>query len=449
MSATRTARNDDDGVVLVMVLAFITAVSIVSLALVSQVVSNLSFTRVERQNQKQVYAANAAIEYGIQQVTANNGVCPSPTIVVPFQVNGRTPTLACAATGSSSGGVNGSDWAIFLTGANGGPVVKLLATGSHALNGSLYNGYDGSWAQTWNINSQAPLVVSNGSVTQYKATCPLPAPIDNLGPTGLTVNCVTTPVPTPLPAETLAPIAPANAAAPVIVDANCKAFNPGRYTSAPSLDGSRVNFFRGGVYYFDGIGNWAIDSMQVLAGTPQLGEARQTALTCADAAQGGVMFVFGGNSTVSAKGSVLELFPSNVGGAGVSIYQVTGSIGGWNTSTTGNQPLVSVHQTGADRFVLHGQVWTPLSGFELQFTGNSNGTLLLRSGLVASDFREVIPGAATPSLNLVGTGSHSITLTGVGSPAGGETGGNVTATAVVVFSNDTTIAPRIASWRLS
>ena len=283
-------------------------------------------------------------------------------------------------------------------------------------------------------------------------SCPLPGAIANLGPSGLTVNCKTTVRPVPAAREGLAASPPAAASVNpvnVVGDPGCVAFSPGRYTAAPNLDGTKVNFFRGGVYYFDSIGNWNINGSKILGGTPQLAEPRQTSLTCGDTTQGGVMFVFGGNSQFTANGStVVELFAGNAaGGPGVSVYQVMATGGGWTTSSTGNQPMLSIDEIGANRFVAHGQVWMPNGSLKLTQGGGSNGTLQFRAGLVVSDIQNL--NNANGPTNFYVTGSRTVTITGIGPLAGGETGVTVTAKAVVVIANDTTIAPRIASWRLS
>jgi hypothetical protein len=452
----------DEGSVLVMVIVFVTVVSLVSLALLAQTTANLRYTVFERQNKKQVYAANAGVDYGIQKLREDSGVCgPAQSTVppanVPFAVNGRTPTWACSETpNGSSGGAFGSGWAVYLTGLNlgsSGAAIKILGKTMHVINGPVYNDHDdasGNINQVWSISQNAGLTVQNGFVTQYWPTCPLPGTIDYLVTN--TVNCTTTHIAVPAAREALAASAPSGSAStnPVATtDPNCVAFNPGRYTTKPNLTSGKVNFFRGGVYYFDNIGSWNFNSEQLLGGTPQLREARQTDMTCGDAAQGGVMFVFGGNSSITVTGtSKIELFPGNAsGGPGVSFYQVQATTGGWTASTITSTALIQADETGSSYSVFHGQVWAPKGSFKLTDGGSGTGKLRLGAGLVVSDIQNVNNNGG--STNFYATGARTVTVTGKGPITATETGSAVTATAVLVVYDDPLVQPTIASWRLS
>ncbi len=453
--------TDDQGSILVLVIVFMTSVALVSLALLSQADANLRYTTIERQKKRQVYAANAAVDYGIQQLRNNAGVCgPAQAVVapqpLPFPVNGRTPTWACRETpNGSSGGAFGSGWAVFLTGANltgNGVAVKILGKTMHVINGPVYNDHDdagGNLNQAWSISQNAGLTVANGYVTQYWPTCPLTGTINYL--VTANVYCTSTSLPVPLPRESLAATAPTGTASHIPVataDPGCVAFNPGRYTQKPNLTSGKVNFFRGGVYYFDGIGSWNFNSELVLGGTPQRGEARNTALNCNDPAQGGVMFVFGGNSSLTLTGtSTIEMFPGNAaGGPGVSFYQVQTTGGGWTASTVTSTALIQADETGPSSLIFHGQVWAPTGSLKLTDGGAGNGKLRFGAGLVVSDIQNVNNNGG--STNFYVTGARTVTVTGIASPVGAESGPNVTATAVLVIYDDAAIAPKIASWRL-
>ena len=458
----RPATHSEDGAVLILVLAFVTAVALVSTVLINQTESNMRFTLVERQNQKQVYAADAAVDYGIAQMQADNGLCGAggsgvSSQALPFPVNGRTPTWSCAETpNASAGGVFGSDWAVFLTGVNGAPVVTFNGSSTHYINGSVYNAFDDTTGgpATWGVSNSAPLLIQNGTLQQHRASCPTPPDltITGVGPSGKT-KCTATAYALPAPREGLAASPPAVASPnPVASDATCASFAPGRYTSAPNLDPTKVNFFRGGVYYFDSIGKWALGGVKILGGTPQLGETRRGGMTCSDPTQGGVLFVFGGSSYVATTGATtIELFPGNAaGGAGVSVYQVTAPGNGWTASNPGaNHPLISIDETGDNRIVMHGQIWAPNGSLQLTQGGGSSGFIEFRAGLVLADLSNVNSSSNSSNFFYV-TGTRTVTVTGTGPPASGETGATVTVTAVVAVSNDpTTVPARIASWRLS
>ena len=462
MARTRSEARSDDGVVLLMVLAFVTAIAVVSTALLAQTEANLRYTVFERQNKRQIYAASAAVDYGIQQLRTSATACPSGTpsadASLPYTVDGRTPTWSCVQTpNTSSGGAVGSDWGLFLTGNNLGgnnAAVTILGKTMHVINGPVYNGHadaTGNINQAWNISPNAGLTIANGFVTQFWSSCPLPGTINNLFVSSAP-TCVPTQVPTPLSREALAASAPAGTASPnpTTVDANCVAFNPGHYTTKPNLTGGgKVNFFRGGVYYFDNIGSWNFNGDLLLGGTPQLGEASQTGLTCSDPTQGGVMFVFGGNSSITVTGtSKVELFPGNAaGGPGVSFYQVVTTAGGWTASTVTSTALIQSDETGASMTVLHGQLWAPNGSFKLTQGSGGGGKLRLEAGVVVSDISNVNnPGGST---NFYASGARTVTLVGKGPVAGSETGSTVVARAVVVVYDDPLIAPKIASWRLS
>ena len=94
MSQTRGHRGaGDDGSVLVIALVFLTVGGLIIAGLLSQTETNLKTTTVVKVRAERVYAADAAIENGIQNLRLNQNACSASgglaTIPVPA-VNAKT-----------------------------------------------------------------------------------------------------------------------------------------------------------------------------------------------------------------------------------------------------------------------------------------------------------------------------------------------------------------------
>lgn len=414
MTNRRTARGEE-GAVLALALVFLTFFAILIGALLVLTQANFKMTGVVTSHTGKLYAADGGIDYGIQQMRASSTLCQDAAAgtqaVGDVAINGRTVHVTCQTlSGSPGGGTSpgGATLAVVATGYNGptgaaAPLATLIrSTGNQAGNqffitGGAFNAGSFSWAaNSFTTHFQ-------GDVHQYDPYCTnaknsattLDNPVMDAPSTWVCENAAGYPIPDPNPSL----IVPTAAApAPWNVNATCRVFFPGKYTSPlPAFSSSNRYYFASGVYYFENVGAIALGG-QVFGGAQGTETKKLTPTPCStDAAANGqvpgsatgsgVEFVLGGTSRITVNSSSSEnvelfsrvpLVPAAEGKPGVSIYAPRSNGTNyvrWNTGVATDRAVVFTapgNDTSA-KIVFHGLVYVPTSlqqTFEIHNPGN-------------------------------------------------------------------------------
>jgi hypothetical protein len=432
-------RRDEEGAVLVLVLAVITVLALVAGAVISQADANLKSGDVVDEQARASYAADGGVEFGIQSLRTTSTNCPTPgstsRLDVPsdsLSIGGHTVEVSCRDISGVTTGMAG--WAAYVRDnidtSNGSATKKI--------EGALYYG------GTWSLGK--PLSVTGGDIIASGAACTFPSPSSLIGPTP------NPPYRRDCPAA--APVVPAIAqpgtaafgsfqditAAP---GTTCRRFTPGKYDATHPFTLAATNYLQSGVYVFTGV---AIDlkGNNVLGGTPY-GETAALGLSgCAGADPAGsgygVELVLDAGSSISMENnSAMELFTrqnsATDNASGVSIYAAT---------TTHDNVLTQCTGSNCD-LVVHGAVYAPNRNVSIREVSNNNAVTL--SGGVAAwdltlhDSNSSI--ALISSKNSPGQRLIEVTATAKGL-AGAK---DVTATAIVEVFNDVNRVAQIRSWQ--
>jgi hypothetical protein len=481
------------GAVLPIVLFFVITASVIVAAIVSQARSNIRASAVANASQDRVYAAGAALEWGLQQARRDSRLCNSvrpdqvsDSTVRPMTINGRTVTVTCRALDSGTS-IGAGGYAIYTTATSGTTFSSQSGGESRLVVGPISNG--GAWSISNGINVL-------GDVEQFSGSgCPtvdqrlilVPAPIAKY-------QCVTSRQ-TPSPVRALSEIAPSRPA--VAADPEdygyCRIFSPGLYMPPTSTTdvfgptiGGRVNtvqsgprngqnYFRSGVYVLYNT-DLELDNGQSFAKLPTLMQAGapnnddadtvglSSRLSDCDVAQvkenNGVVFVLAGTSKITVGDAALEIFsyfPSGVDNRpALSVYQLTAAEhAAWGFTAPTPWPTLAIDyddsaNSGFSRLVIHGNVYTPSAGVSLRTTGD--GFANLQGGLVSSTFNlkgsAKTDGSQAAATVAVGTGRRRLALTACVEPLAGSGEKRIIAFAQASIRNDATRTAALTSWRV-
>ena len=346
--------HDDEGSALVMALLFLALFGLLVGGLLSLTQTNLKATAVIRSNAATSYTANAAVDGAINAVQAfgtgsSVGVAPynSTCFSLPGgQVNGLGQLdVNCQAT-SGSGAMDLTQQpaqGILTTGAGGGTEGVTITSGLSHDQGDVRTRV----LTTTNVNANQ-LAVTSGSV---RATSCSPAtPGVRVSATPGTVSCAAAAVPVDPAADpalsaaaqgswsapvgpttaTTAPTCPATASPWVV------SFSPGLYNSGAAFQAAmacanKVVWFRPGVYYLDftdattanrtvTINTTGANTNSIVGGVPSgwdpaavsqpaipLPSAASPTTSACDKTQPGVVFVLGGDSTITATSAKMQI----------------------------------------------------------------------------------------------------------------------------------------------
>lgn len=442
----------DEGSALILVLAFMMAFAVLSVVLLGKAQVNVTTSRVVREQEARVAAANAGIDFGVQRLRADSTLCSDPaagTMTIPSAglnlINGR-PTVQVTCTATSGSSIGGGGWALYV--GSGG--ISTSGGGQKTINGAVYNG--GGWSLNGNDISieDGPLATPTCTAVGGLLTDP-----------AFPRQCPVT-VPIPAPTQTFADMQvgletalPPAANAPAL-SGTCKVFSPGTYTGVPPVVNAG-NYFQSGVYVLDNIGEWVLDET-VIAGQPPSSETRTLSVpaACAGASDPvntvpGVVFIMTGNSRITVKQGAIELFSRPMNGKpGVSIYQVRGTEGGvWaaKAQTLGlSTPVVQFGNGAQPEFVAHGLVYAPDGFVSLQQTNSALANAF--GGVVAAGVQLDVSNSAPNGLvisNGTGPGQRIVVVRSVVTPVGSEK--QVEASVIALIpNNDPLKTASLGSW---
>ena len=468
-------RKDEEGTSLIIVLVFIAVFGLIAAALLTEAGASVAYTKTVTDHEAKVYAADAGVSLGIQQLQQHNTLCPttsaSSETVQTIQVNGLDVEVSCQTTsGSTTGGLG---YALFTLSPDSDSLV-LQSGDAKEVSGPVHvtGGVDG-------LNKG--LAVTKGDFSQLSANgCNGKTDSGVTVQTGFAKHCLpgqpdqpTYAAPTSIP-----PAAPA----PQITGA-CKIFYPGTYDSAPSFDLGRTNYFATGVYYFRSsftFAGSAVNDTYFFGGMPADYEevkfssewqarncARDTnAIASAAAAStpftytpsgSGVEFVFGNNATLTVDNKArAELFERTADGnqetasPTIAIVPASWTSAGWQTNTIHTEAVSFT--SGADKaLVVHGVTYAPEHNVVLRVTNVVDAVAF--GGIVAwkADLRSSEGGGGS---GLVVNGRNGtpkprrVIIKGTAPPSASAGAGKpVVSTALVRIENDENTTIQIESWR--
>jgi Tfp pilus assembly protein PilX len=403
--------KQDDGASLVIVLIFITVFGLIVAGLLTEAGASVAYTRAVTDHEKKVYAADAGVALGIQQLQQHSTLCPvtgpGETIqtlqvngALDNRVNGLDTKVTCETTSGSTTG--GSGYAIYTL-SDEVDSLQLQAGDTKEVFGPVH-----VTGRVAGLNKG--LDVKNGDFSQLEANgCNAKADPGVTVGDGYDKNCLTT---QPEPPVYAAPgSVPPAAPTPQTLGA-CKIFYPGTYNydvsstlaadAARAFDLTKTNYFATGVYYFrssfkfTGTGTaltYFFGGQPASYETPNLSQWNST--DCARDAKAtqaaalatpafsyspsgtGVEFVFGNGAqlTVDNK-SRAELFERTADGtqekasptvAFVPSTWTTTPVTTWETNPAHTDGLAFA--PGADKaLVLHGVAYAPEHNIRLKLT---------------------------------------------------------------------------------
>ena len=405
----------DRGVMLPIVLVVTVVMSLAVIAIANYVSSDLAYGRVTVDRANRLAAADAVMNYGIDQLKLRNAGCllgtgstSLPGLNAPL--NGASTSVTCQRVGGGIGDIQA--WAAVMTGIGVPADSYLLSTQSGNSADKILGGPVYMERVTDPSFQFGPTVkIKDGPLYYHDANCASPVTPSSLpkelvfepkliyGPICDTHNWT---APT-LGADPVAPDLSLLALNPApTTNGSCQVFSPGTYTSFPSL-GASV-YFQSGDYYFLN-SPFVIDHSIVTAGFPDpaiitaTAPAELTNTDCKAAIDAdpnkvfpnlGATFYLGGSSYISVNSlGSLEIMPRAHGLQNenyVSIHALC--------STTAPATSAGCDQTGGPTGVPSTLTYT---GQAVVYTASGNQKQLITHGLLYAPTGKLEFGDATAS----------------------------------------------------
>lgn len=475
---SRRRLREDDGAVLVLALLFITAIALLTTSVLARTTAATGKTAVERQFLTKRYAAEAGLEYAVQQIRQRPNLCPSSATVngdlltpddllgsaLPVNNPEQPLQVDCEVTSLNDIGFGGYGLITRDPSAAGLQVIGAAST-ELKINGPVFLS---------DLDDPLKFDVTDGDllVRHDPATCPSAESLDVTLNSPHVLACVTTEAPDPVP--TLPDMAMTNRGAdPAGGNSHskydCSAWQPGRYTSI-NLDTN--NYFASGVYYFEDV-DLMLSKGSITGGMPDddNGETKTTQASCkkangdqvtdadvngAGSSNGtGVKFILGGSSRIIADNpkGVIELFARQAPSDAVAAAEGTQRVSVMTVKSTTTRSGVTYTRSAHDftsvvfgvandssggggstlEMVVHGGVY---AGDGLVQVRNNKANTQFRGGLVAGRL-EISTSANVDGFNIGIRTTPQPRIIRITSVAGPETERRVTATATARMDNQT------------
>ena len=407
---TNATCTDERGSSLILVMIFLSAIGVLSAALVSYelTINKQSFST--RRMQARETGVNTGIEWMINSLRqGRDGLCQGGYDNEVMAVANREVALTCrAATSEGPDGSTGStnNVALYLNAA-APPELNVVRTsgelgvdGRPTIIGPVYNGNPADGKTGWDL--QSPLVVNgdvlgaaDGDRCDTGAVSDVPNGLKplyaNVKRCSMALSKVTPP-PVPPPCEAVEKCIDPK---PQSLDADgretdgqpaCRMFFPGLYQTAPQLAGN--NYFAPGVYTFDFDAEWLISSAlrggdpapqsEVAEAEPVISSVPRCAGAPEPASPWGVTFVFAGGARMRVGTTArVELFSwSERDVALPNVVAAANEVTEWANPAkpTLSRDLVSV-VGGEPEFILHAGVFAPWSAVTLAGEGAAIETI--------------------------------------------------------------------------
>ncbi len=408
-----TRCTDEQGSSLILVMIFLSAIGVLSAALVSYelTINKQSFST--RRMQARETGVNTGIEWMINSLRqGRDGLCQGGYDNDVLTVASREVALVCrAAPPDGPAGPTGptgsaNNVALYLNAAEPHELNVVRTSGELGVDGGptivgpVYNGNPADGQTGWDLRS--PLVVNGdvlgaagGDRCDTGAVSEVP---DGLKPLYANVKrcsmalSTVTPPPVPPPCAAIEKCVDPK---PQSLDADgketrgqpaCRIFSPGLYKTAPQLAGN--NYFRPGVYAFHFDAEWLISSAlrggdpvpqsEVAEAEPVISSVPRCAGAPEPASPWGVTFVMAGGSHVrvgpTARAELFSWSERNV--ALPNVVAAAKEVTEWASPAmpTLERDLVSV-SGGEPEFILHAGVFAPSSALTLAGQGAAIETI--------------------------------------------------------------------------
>jgi hypothetical protein len=303
-------RRDDEGVSLILALIFVVVLSLIVLAGLSDAFTTTQANTDTQGRVRLQYGLDAGISKALTALQADlksgnpqdctNSSAGSTQVVQGLPVsysNGSSPSVnttcqALAGQAESNNGLTNMNYAIITTSTAGDDLTTQSGvSGSLLIGGSVYMASqietDGDLKKPVTVcsGSSCPTSASTeadfvGYLQNPTSTCPVSSLTQVTVTDGLLACTQQTPssvlpvIPSELDLATMTPPSPDMSAVHWDVGSGkstCRVFLPGLYTSAPTLlpasgKKSGSNLFAGGLYYFNGVHTFNVNSSTVYAG---------------------------------------------------------------------------------------------------------------------------------------------------------------------------------------
>ena len=471
MQSNRRRVSGDDGSILTIALVFLIVGGLIIAGLLSQAELNLKTTSIVKSRAERLYAADAAIEAGIDQLRLDPSVCSATGGTVTLNapaVNNKNVTLRCTPVYGDDFGA-GSFAAIVrrrLDRQSGGePTLKGSVFVTDTPTGLDNHLCDANDTSTWNNC----LTVVGGNMIDNSPGCPSSTPLGILTRPfpPYRWQCKSIAIPAPAHELPLAPTLVNPPPLPPALNGGCTVWSPGKYTIPPTL--GTDNLFVAGAYYFEfdpslGSEVWSIpNNTNVIAGHSDSYSVPDLAPTpCAGVADSagvgstgsGVEWIFGRNSSVELNGINFEMRTRTpaVGELSPAGKPVTPNINVYAVETSGNGYIAengilffNLKTGSSPKVAVHGMAYAPTADLSLFATQGTGATF--RNGIVARDlFLQPSSAGIGLAISVEPTASaRGVLLTATASESGR---GDVAADARVEIRNDTDPpTPVVQSWR--
>jgi hypothetical protein len=489
--------QNESGASLIVVLMIMSLFGLIVGGLLTEAGASMKYTVTVSDHEKKVYAADAGVQFGLQQLRQNSTLCPRVGVSGPamptIEVNGKTVEVSCTTYSGSSGGSDG--YAVVTTSTAADSLILTGASGEFKnIGGHIYVSGGVDWGTGIDLEkgdfiqqdhgsgcTDPPTVFWNDSDGTPPGSLH-PDLIMDMPEYGYYCQEVTTETPVP------SPLHKAPSTVPAVVDVpqtssytdagsgttSCRIFKPGQYSQPPDL--AERNYFKSGVYYFNWTSDttWDVDHATVHGGRPSDSEAVEERFpppaSCdraADTTNGyGVLFVFGDQARMKVEehGGV-ELF-GRTGEAGASdnlsfVAVPTGDssnwptgLGGWTASTVSGVPILDIKEGSQQDLAVHGMIYAPTKDVILTATNSVVAqamgglvayTLELKSSASADAFSVSIPAGLPNPRTLLVTACTDPSANSSCEHSGSER--PVSSRAVVVVANDDVRTVTVDSWR--
>jgi hypothetical protein len=475
--------SSEEGASLVIVLIVISLFGLVIGGLLTEAGASVKYTKTVSDHEKKVYAADAAVSLGIQQLQQHGTLCPinlSNEVVQVVTVNGVATQVSCNVTSGST--VGGLGYAIITLSPDNDSLSIQSGSDPKKVTGSVHvTGDVAGWNKGLDIDGgDFSQTKGNGCISTTDGTIPSSLAGSLTLDTGYPYTCETS---SPTVPSYTAPAVPGLAQAPRAPSgslSSCKFYYPGRYDSDPALDVSRVNYFATGVYYFTTgftITATGTDTMRVFGGQPASYETVRYASTmpsCATDSNAksaapdgapevngpstGVKFIFGSSAGMtSGDKSSTELFARTLNGNADTSEPTLMSVpqnwqaAGWAYAVA-DHSLVLNFASGSDKNLLvHGLVYAPSRAVSLYATTDVDAAVL--GGVIAwkVDLQSSNGGGGSKLTISASDGTpaprHIVVKAAAPHPAPASGERQVVSTAVIQVANDSARTVTIESWR--
>ena len=487
---TGSRARGDEGVSLILAMAFLSLLGVLVASLLTVVYSSTKTTVAVRDHTSNLYGADGGTDVAVQLLRNSSTYCPNvssyPSAMPTQTIGGRSVALTCQTISGTVGGTGGGAagvYAVVVTGYNspGGSApdfTKLVELDGKDKDGSDSTRIEGGHmfnAGKFNFKSDSPALIIDKNLDQYNGASPyctddqaLAASTGQPQVSGTWTCRTAASFPVPDPNPTLV-VPTANAPAPIVVG-DCTILFPGRYTSAPSFNRDKKYYFASGVYLFDGTKEVKPQG-EVFGGQPGPGitqtftdqtpcsnDAAANALLPGTATGFGIQIVLSGDAKLQIEDerkAKIELFarvpanPAIEGSPGVTIYAP--KVSGTGYSAWDKDRAVDI-KGKEPQLVIHGLVYIPTSKFDEQFAlANENAGFapIFHGGLVVQRLKlKFKPEYANLTFARIPANAATTRTTVVTATATDPSGGApITIQAVAQLGTGSGVPATILSWR--